>query len=62
MDINGTQIRPLILGNSAYPQKSWLMRPSQDNEALTAALRHFSKEQSKERIVVEHGQELTKTP
>ena len=40
MDINGTQIRPLILGDSAYPLKSWLMRSFQDNGALTAARRH----------------------
>lgn len=60
MDINGTQIRPLILGNSAYPLKSWLMRPFQDNGALTATHRHFNMELSKVRIVVEHGFGQTK--
>ena len=60
MDINGTQIRPLILGDSAYPLKSWLMRPFQDNGALTAARRHFNKELSKACIVVEHGFGQTK--
>ena len=44
MDLNGTQIRPLILGDSAYPPKSWLMRPFQDNGALNPAQRHFNKE------------------
>lgn len=47
MDINGTQIQPLILANSVYPLKSWLMRPFQDNRALTAARRHFNKEQAR---------------
>lgn len=60
MDINGTQIRPLMLGNSAYPLKSWLMRPFQDNGALTATHRHFNMELSKVRIVVEHGFGQTK--
>ena len=55
MDINGTHLRPLILGDSAYPLKSWLMRPFQDNGALTVARRHFNKELRKARIVVEHG-------
>ena len=35
MDLNGTQIRPLILGDSAYPLMSWLMHPFQDNGVLT---------------------------
>ena len=60
MDLNGTQIRPLILGDSAYPLKSWLMRPFQDNGALTPAQRHFNKELSQGRIVVEHGFGQTK--
>jgi len=60
MDVNGTQIRPVILGNSVYPQKLWLMRPSQDNGASTADRRHFSKELRKERIVVEHAFGQTK--
>ena len=52
MDINGTQIRPLILGDSTYPSKSWLIRPFQDNGALTTTRRYFNKELSKARIVV----------
>ena len=47
IDINGTQIRPLILGHSAYPPNSWLMRPFGDNGALTATLRQFNKELNK---------------
>ena len=38
MDINGTQIRPLILGDSAYPPKPWQIRSFQDNGALTTTL------------------------
>ena len=60
MDLNGTQIRPLILGDSAYPLKSWLMRPFQDNGALTPGQRHFNKELSQARIVVEQGFGQTK--
>ena len=60
MDLNGTQIRPLILVNSADPLKPWLMCPFQDNRALTAAQRHLNKELSQARIVVEHGFGQTK--
>lgn len=45
---------------SAYPLKSWLMRPFQGNRALTAARRNFNKDVSKVRIVVEHGFGQTK--
>ena len=31
MDLNGTVIRPLIVGDSAYPLKTWLLRPVKDN-------------------------------
>lgn len=50
MDINGTQIQLLILANSAYPLKSWLMHPFQDNRALTATRTHFNKEQAKHEL------------
>ena len=60
MEINGLQIRPLILGDSTYPIKPWLMRPFQDNGALTPDKRNFNKELSQSRIVAEHGFGQTK--
>ena len=35
MDLNGTVIRPLIVGDSEYPLKTWLLRPVKDNGTLT---------------------------
>ena len=51
---------PHIRPDLAYPLKSWLMRPFQDNGALTAARHYFNKELSKGRIVAEHGFGQTK--
>lgn len=60
MEINGLQIRPLILGDSAYPVRPWLMCPFKDNGALTPEKRNFNLELSQSRIVVEHGFGQTK--
>lgn len=60
MDLNGTVIRPLIVGDSAYPLKTWLLRPFKDNGALTQEQKKFNKELSKARIISEHAYGMTK--
>lgn len=60
VDINGTTVRPLIVGDSAYPLTTWLLRPMKDNGALDQHQRHFNKELSKARVVSEHAFGLTK--
>ena len=52
--------RVFVFVDSTYPLKSWLMRPLQDNGALTPAQRHFNRELSQACIVVEHGFDQTK--
>ena len=51
VDLHGTVIRPLMVGESAYPQKTWLLRPVKDNGTLTRE----QKKLSKARIVSEHA-------
>ena len=34
-DIGGTVVRPLIVGDTAYPTKRWLIRPYKDTGGLT---------------------------
>ena len=59
-DLNGTVIRPLIVGDSAYPLKTWLLRPVKDNGTLTHEQKKFNKQLSKARIVSEHAIGKTK--
>ena len=60
VDVNGTIIRPLIVGDSAYPLKPWLLCPFKDNGALNREQKKFNEELSKARIVSEHAYGLTK--
>ena len=59
-DVNGTVIRPLIVGDSAYPLKTWLLRPVKDNGTLTREQKKFNKQLSKAKIVSEHAIGKTK--
>ena len=34
-DLGGTVVRPLIVGDTAYPTKRWLIRPCKDTDCLT---------------------------
>ena len=43
VDLHGTVIWPLIVGESAYPQKTWLLRPVKDNGTLTREQKKLSK-------------------
>lgn len=38
---NGTEIRPLLAGNSAYPLTNWLVKPYPDRGRLTQEQRKF---------------------
>ena len=60
LDVNGTVIRPLIVGDSAYPLKTWLLRPFKDNGTLDQHQRYFNKQLSKARVVSEHAFGSTK--
>ncbi|CAH3165783.1 unnamed protein product, partial [Porites lobata] len=59
-DLGGTVVRPLIVGDTAYPNKTWLIRPFKDNGGLTRDQRNFNREVSKARIVSEHAFGMTK--
>ncbi|KAK2550521.1 Protein ANTAGONIST OF LIKE HETEROCHROMATIN PROTEIN 1 [Acropora cervicornis] len=54
VDVNGTIVRPLIVGGSAYPLKPWPLCPFKDKGALSREQKKFNKELSKARIVSEH--------
>jgi len=54
-DVNGTIIRPLILGDSANPLKTWLLRPFKDNGALNQHQKNFNNHLSVARVKVEHA-------
>ena len=60
MDLGGTVIRPLVLGDSAYILKTWLLPVIKDNGALNRDQKKFNKELSKARIVSEHAFGLLK--
>lgn len=60
VDVNGTTVRPLIVGDSAYPLKEWLLCPFKDNGALTREQKNFNEELSRARIVAEHAYGSTK--
>lgn len=53
--INQTNVRPLILGDPAYPLCPWLMTPFPAGGALTAAQQHFNYRLSKARVIIERA-------
>lgn len=53
--IEGEEIPLMILGDSAYPLLSWLMKPYSDTGALTPQQRHFNYRQSRAHMVVENA-------
>ena len=60
LDLGGTVIRPLAVGDSAYPLKTWLLPVIKDNGALNQDQKKFNKELAKARIVSEHAFGLLK--
>ena len=53
--IQGIDITPFLLGDSAYPLSNWLMKPFPHNSALTNAQKNFNYRLSRARIVVENA-------
>ena len=51
--LHGHQVRPLILGDAAYPLKKWLMKPYPKIGALTQEQIAYNLALSKARVVVE---------
>ena len=43
VDLGGTVIRPLVVGDSAYPLKTWLLPVIRDNGALNQYQKKFNK-------------------
>ncbi|XP_068757488.1 uncharacterized protein [Montipora capricornis] len=60
MDLTGTVIQPLIVGDSAYPLKTWLLCLVKDNRTLTREQKKCNKQLSKARIVSQHAIGKTK--
>ena len=60
LDLGGTVICLLVVGDSAYPLKTWLLPVIKDNGALNRDQKKFNKELSKARIVSEHAFGLLK--
>ena len=60
LDLGGTVIRPLVLGDSEYPLKTCLLPVIKDNEALNGGQKKFNKELSKAQMVSEHAFGLLK--
>lgn len=53
--ICGKKIPVHIIGDSAYPMDTWLIKPFTDNPSLTAEQKYFNYRLSRARIVVENG-------
>ncbi|XP_063062975.1 uncharacterized protein LOC134455685 [Engraulis encrasicolus] len=54
-NICGTDVGYFILGDSAYPLQSWLMKPFPDSGRLTQSQELYNKRTSRARCVVEHA-------
>lgn len=54
-NINGTEIRPLLAGDSAYPLTNWLVKPYPDRGRLTPEQRKFNVKLSAQQSVVERA-------
>ena len=60
LDLGGAIIRTLVVGDSAYPLKTWLLPVIKDNSALSQDQKKFNKELTKAQIVSEHALGLLK--
>ena len=53
--ISGVCVPLYMIGDSAYPMQSWLMKPFAHNSDLTACLRNYNYRLYRARIVVENA-------
>ena len=58
--LHDSRMLPLVVGDSAYPLKTWLLPVIKDNGALNRDQKKFHKELSKARIVSEYAFGLLK--
>ena len=58
--VNGVKVRPLIIGDSAYPLADWLIKPYRHGGNLTPSQRLFNRRASSSRSLVERGFGLLK--
>ena len=53
LTVNGVNVRPLLLGDGAYPLLPWLLKPCPINAILNRSQRRFNKTLSSARSTVE---------
>ena len=57
----GTDVPIYLIGDSAYPLQTWLMKPFQHNSILTSDQKRYNYRMSRARIVVENAYGRLKT-
>ena len=58
--VNGGLLRPMLVGDSAYPLKNWLIKPFPNRGHLSPQKRRFNKKLSAMRSVIEMAFSLLK--
>ena len=53
--IGGSEVGPLLVGDSAYPLSVWLMKPFKQTPTLTESQLHFNRALSQARVVIEQA-------
>ena len=53
--IDGYKIRPLLIGDGAYPADTWLVKPFPNNLNLSQKQKKFNRFLSSARVAVEHA-------
>lgn len=58
--ISGSEIRPLLVGDSAYPLSVWLMKPFKQTRTLSERQLRFNRALSQARVVIEQAYGILK--
>ena len=58
--ISGSEIRPLLVGDSAYPLSVWLMKPFKQTRTLSERQLQFNRALSQARVVIEQAYGILK--